>query len=306
MSFLDAFGPGHRALFEQAATSVKLARGDLLIRRGDPGGDVFLLRSGTLEVVDSRSAPELILNTLSEGAVVGEMAFVDDSPRSVDVRAGNEAVVLRWARDDLRSLLAKHPDLAAAFYENVARQAATRVRYLTEGAVTGAFGKDAEPVADADQLRAWTASIAERVKVALPPAETALRRDPDDQGAQRRVREVLDQLEAEVDTLFDATRDAGARTFAAEHLARELHPYLFRSSLAERSIRRPQGVSGTAEILAHVLVDTAGGDGRLGELVDRWLLDRPTFRALRALKEPLVEALRHHLPHHRNRQVLMV
>lgn len=306
VAFLDAFGPSHRALFEGAAQTMQLVRAEYLIRRGDPGGDVYLLRSGTLEVVDTRSIPELILNTMSEGAVVGEMAFVDDSPRSVDVRAGSDAVVLRWARDDLRSLLARHPDLAAAFYENVARLAAGRVRFLTEGVGTGAFGKDENPVADADELRAWVARIAETVKISLQPVETALRRDPDDPNAHQKVRVVLDRLEQEVDALFDATRDPSARAFAAEHLSRELHPYLVRSSLAERSIRRPQGVSGTAEILAHVLVDTAGGDGRLGELVDRWLLDRPTFRALRALRAPVVEALKRHLPQHRNRRVLLV
>lgn len=306
MAFLDAFGPSHRALFEGAAQTVQLPRAEYLIRRGDPGGDVYLLRTGTLEVVDTRSIPELILNTMTEGAVVGEMAFVDDSPRSVDVRAGTDAVVLRWARDDLRSLLARNPDLAAAFYENVARLAAGRVRFLTEGVGTGAFGKDDHPVADADELRAWVARIAESVKIALQPVETALRRDPDDPGAQQKVRDILDRLEQEVDALFSATRDPAARAFAADHLSRELHPYLVRSSLAERSIRRPQGVAGTAEILAHVLVDTAGGDGRLGELIDRWLLDRPTFRALRALRTPVVDALRRHLPKHRNRRVLLV
>lgn len=306
MAFLDAFGPGHRAQFEAAAQTMKLARGELLIRRGDPGGDVYLVRAGTLEVVDSRSTPEAILNTLSPGAVVGEMAFLDDSPRSVDVRAGGEAVVLRWSRDDLRSLLARNPDLAAAFYENIARLATLRVRHLTEGAAVGGFGRESEQVDNADEIRAWTSRVAEQVKVALPPAETALRRDPEDPVAQRKVREVLDTVELEVDALFTAIRDPVAREFAAEHLSRELHPYLVRSALAERSLRRSQGVIGTAEILAHVLVDTAGGDGRLGELVDRWLLDRPTFRALRTIRDTVVDVLVEHVPKHRNRRVLLV
>jgi extracellular factor (EF) 3-hydroxypalmitic acid methyl ester biosynthesis protein len=306
VAFLDAFGPSHRALLEAAAATVRLKRSELLIRRGDPGGDVFLVRTGALEAVDTRTTPELILNTLAEGAVVGEMAFVDDSPRSVDVRAGSDAEVLRWSRDDLRSLLAKYPDLGAAFYENVARLAIGRVRVLTEGAVTGAYGKDTEQVAEASELKAWVARISERIKLTLPPAETALRRDPDDTVAQRKLREALDALEVEVDALMNAVRDPVARALADEQLSRELHPYLVRSSLAERSIRRAQGVAGTAEILAHVLVDTAGGDGRVGELIDRWLLDRPTFRALRALNAPLAQEVARHLPAHRNRRVLIV
>lgn len=306
MAFLDAFGPAQRALFEAAAERLALPRGRYLLRRGDPGGDVFLVARGSLEVVDSRASPELILNTLPEGAVVGEMAFVDDSPRSADVRAGVDTEVLRWGRDDLRSLLDKHPDLGTAFYRRVAGLAAERIRSLTEGAVRGAFGTESAPVPEAEELGAWVDRIAAAVKDALPPIETALRRDPNDADAGARVREVLDQLEAEVDRLFAAQKEPGAAAFAASRLSRELHPYLVRSSLAERSIRRPQGVAGTAEILAHVLVDTPGGEGRLGELVDRWLLDRPTFRALRGIKGPLVEEVRRHLPKHRNRRALLV
>ena len=306
VAFLDAFGPTHRALFEGAADTVLLERGEYLIRRGDPGGDLFLVRKGALEILDSRTTPELILSTLHEGAVVGEMAFVDDSPRSVDVRAGTPTEVLRWGRDDLRSLLGRNPEFAATFYANLARLAATRIRTLTEGAVAGVFGSDAPKVADADELRAWVDRIASKVKVSLPPIENVLRREPDDPGASQKIRELLDHLEEEVDSLFTATTDPAAGMLAAELLGRELHPYLVRSSLAERSIHRPNGSAGTAEIMAHVLVDTAGGEGRIGEIIDRWLPDRPTLRAMRAMREPLVTELVKHLPAHRNRRVLLV
>jgi extracellular factor (EF) 3-hydroxypalmitic acid methyl ester biosynthesis protein len=306
VAFLDAFGPAHRALLESTAHTMRLTKGQHLLRRGEPGGDVFVLREGTLEAVDPRATPELILSTLPAGAVVGEMAFVDNSPRSVDVRAGTDAVVLRWTRDELHRLLVSHPDLASAFYENVARLATSRVRSLTEGAVSGAYGRDTPHVADADEVRAWVDRIAERVKLALPPVETVLRRDPEDPAAVARVGEVLDEVQVEVDLLFEATTDPVSRRFAAELLGRELHPYLVRSALAERSIRRPEGVAGTPDILAHVLVGTAGGDGRLGELIDRWLLDRPTFRALRSLRGPLVELVVGALPRDRERKVLLV
>lgn len=306
MAFLDGFGPAHRALFETTAETVRLARGQFLMKRGEPGGDVYVLRSGVLEVVDSRSTPEVILSTLAEGAVVGEMAFVDNSPRSVDVRAGSDAAVLRWTRDDLRSLMVRHPDLAAAFYESVARLASGRVRVLTEGAVAGTYTHGGPTSSDADGVRDWVDRISDRVKLALPSAETALRKDADDIDAIGKVSDVLDTLQAEVDQLFEATTDPVARRFATELLARELHPYLVRSVLGERSIRRPLEVAGSADVLAHVLVDTAGGDGRLGEMIDRWLLDRPTFRALRDLREPLIAGIAEALPKNRNRRVLVL
>lgn len=306
VSFLEALTDSQRSMFVEVARSVPLKRGRHLIRRGEPGGDVFVLESGSLEVLDSRSSPELILSTLSPGALIGEMAFIDGSPRSVDVRASSDSVVLRWPRDELRALLEREPALAAIFYENVARLAASRVRYLTEGAFAGLFGRDTPPLPGGEALVSWVSRIVDGLKFAIPPAERRLRRDPDDQDAIAAVQQALDQLEREIEALFEATRDRDARAHATDILARELHPYLVRSTLAERSIRRPQATVASAEVLSHILVDTAGGDGRLGEVIDRWLLDRPTFYALRALKEPTIASVRERLPTHRNRRVTLV
>jgi SAM-dependent methyltransferase len=44
----------------------------------------------------------------------------------------------------------------------------------------------------------------------------------------------------------------------------------------------------------------------LGELIDRWLLDRPMMKALRAFREPVLELVANGLPRHRNRRVLVV
>lgn len=305
MAFLDAFSQKHRALFEGAATVVRLGPGKYLIRRGEPGGDVYCVRRGTLEVVDTRHAQELILNTLPEGTVVGEMAFVDDSPRSVDVRAQGDCEVLRWGRQDLQSLLIRHPDLAARFFQEVARLASHRIRFLTEGAMAGAFGSSQATTAS-DELRTAVGRVCDPVKSAFPAVEAALRRDPDDPDARTRVQTVLDGLESSVAELFVSHPDPATARLAAELLGRELHPYLVRSALAERAIQRAPGHVGAPEVMAHVLVNQPGGDGRLGELMDGWLLQRPTFDALRRAKNGIVELLPAQLPSHRNRRVLLL
>src|SRR5690606_6269054 len=103
MSFLETLSEPHRALLEGAAQPIELTRGQHLLRRGEPGGDLYLVRAGTLDVVESRTSPEVVLATIRAGALVGELAFLDDTPRAADVRAATDATVLRWARDDLRA-----------------------------------------------------------------------------------------------------------------------------------------------------------------------------------------------------------
>lgn len=307
MSFLDRFTEAHRTLFESVASNIELPRGAYLIRRGEPGGDIFLLKTGNLEVVDSRSTPEVILAVLSPGVVVGEMAFVDDSPRSADVRAASEAIVLQWRRDDLRALLKRETAFAAAFYETIARLAAERVRTVTTNAVAGGMsGRRGAPRAGLTRVSDEARQLAEDTKDALVDVEGRLRADATDKVAQAQIYTVLDRLESGLQALFTAHPESEAAEEAARVVGRELNPYLVRSSLAERCLRRPQSFCASPDILAHVFVNAPGGDGQVGELLDRWLLDRPTLRALRSLRHPIVEAVHQRVPSHRNRRVLLL
>ncbi len=307
MSFLDQFSEQHRDLFQSAGTPLSLARGKYLVRRNEPGGDVYLLQSGSLEVVDTRSTPEVILALMEPGAVVGELAFVDDSPRSADVRAAEEAELTVWPGEDLRRLLARHEGLAAAFYKALAAVAARRMRRVTTTAMAGALGnRGAVTSAGLARVKEESRAVAELVKEGFVDAEIRLRQNSTDKMAQQEVRNILNKLQGEVRTLFMAHPEPAAATEAARVLGRELNPYLVRSSLAERCIRRPQGRSATEEIMAHVMVNSAGGDAQMGELLDRWLLDRPTLRALRSFREPIVDRLLTSLPQHRNRRILLV
>lgn len=307
MTFLDQFQGTDRDLFESAGQTLELARATYLMRRGEPGGDIYLVCSGSLEVVDTRSVPEVILAHVRPGALVGEMAFVDNSPRSADVRAAADTVVLHWTRDDLRALFQRHPGFAATFFENISRLAVERIRSLTSNAIAGALRRESQATqAGLDQVRSEARDAAERAKEGFLDCEERLASASPTGVAETALRAVLDRLQKDAHDLFTAHHTVGEAEEAARILSRELHPYLVRSSLASRCIRRPQGASGTAEILAHVFVDTASGDGPLGEALDRWLLDRPSLFAQRQLRAEIASTVAASLPKHRNRRVLVV
>ncbi len=307
MDFLEAFTDDQKQRFLATAQKMNLLRGDYVMRRGEPGGDVYLVQEGTLEALDGRVQPEVIVASMESGTLLGEMAFIDDSPRSLDVRASKSTELLRWARDDLKALLNRDTDLAAAFYKSLCGIASSRIRRVTEGALRGGFQR-AESVSQEglqriqDEARALT----ETTKSSFLQVETTLRQNPSNAEAVNRVRALLDHLESQLHELFTQHPEPEAGEIASEVLCRELHPYLVRSALAERCIRRPQGVTGTAEILAHVLVNTAGGDGQLGLLLDRWLLDRASLSAIRDARQPTIDLVKSHLPTHRNRRVLLI
>ena len=71
MSFFAPFSEHEKDLFRTASSLMELPRGNYLMRRGEPGGDVFLVEEGSLEVVDRRATPEVILAVLRPGLSSG-------------------------------------------------------------------------------------------------------------------------------------------------------------------------------------------------------------------------------------------
>ncbi|MFK7931759.1 MAG: cyclic nucleotide-binding domain-containing protein [Myxococcota bacterium] len=307
MSYFPHFTKEEIGIFDAASSIVQVPAGGYLLRRGEPGGDLYRVEEGTLEVVDRRATPVVILASLQKGDVVGEMSFLDNSPRSADVRAASSATVRRWAHNDLKTLLSREPTLAARFFEGAARTAAARMRTLATTAVAGGLGRgDGSSAPAMERTRTEVLALATSTKEALLQADSDLRAAPLDPESVAGVRRVLDRLQVQVAELFAGLPEPEMADHAATLLGRELQPYLVRSVFAERCIRRVQGSVGTHEIIAHVLVDTATGDGQLGEVIDRWMLDRPTLQAHRGARDGLVKPVADSLPTHRNRRILVL
>lgn len=108
-------------LFEGHEDALTLGDGEAVFRQGDPGdGRLFVVRSGTLAIRVEGATVE----TLGPGEMFGEMAIVDDGPRSATVVAEGEAVVVPVDRRKFRSLVETTP----FFAENVMRVMAGRLR----------------------------------------------------------------------------------------------------------------------------------------------------------------------------------
>jgi len=66
-----------------------LASGEELVREGDPADELFLLRSGSMELLkrDEDLEKDVRIDTVGAGDVVGEVALFDELPRFATVRA---------------------------------------------------------------------------------------------------------------------------------------------------------------------------------------------------------------------------
>ncbi len=288
MSFLDDLEPAHRALLEGVATPVALERGDYLIRRGEAGGDFFVIDEGQIEIIDSRSFPETILAVLAPGATFGEVSFVDDSPRSADARARGPARVRRWSKEDVRALIRREPSLGSRFYECIARVSTGHLRNQTAANRERRTVTDGATLAGIERLRADVRAFATATRAALVDAETLLRQDPDSASARAAIARAFDGVQAWMAEHCEAWPEPELARESTQLLTGELHPYMVRSALADVCIRRAQGAASLTDVLDRALAEVPAGEGAFGPVIDQWLLDRPTLRALRATRGRLV------------------
>ncbi len=291
--FLQRLSPEGRQLLEQIGDSIGLEPGQMLMKRGDPGGDVFRVERGQLEVIDNRSRPEVVLDLVGPGELLGELAFLDGSPRSADVVAGHGCVVTRWPRSSLNRLLDTHPSFAAEFWKSMASEISDRLREINASAVVGAFGRFGRADASAaDNIGALARSIAREAMDGLASVDLALRRNPSSVEAQKDLVACLDALSEGLGRLSADCRDRAELVNAVRHVSQSVNPYLLQSTTAELCLSRPEGLVGGSRVMEHLLAAEPMGEGSLGHAVDTWLLDLPFPRGIRIRNHRLVQVVK--------------
>ena len=97
------------------------ADGEYIMRKGEPGREMYLLLAGRADVMSSGDSEDKVLAPLARGDVVGEMALLRRSERVADVLAREPVEVLAIDQSFLRRLRNRYPRLAARFFVNIAR-----------------------------------------------------------------------------------------------------------------------------------------------------------------------------------------
>jgi len=115
----------------QATTTRRLAAKDVLFRKGDPGNQLFAVLSGQLKATGvGVDGQDVVFSFMGPGEVLGEIALLDDAPRSATVVAVEATVLVTLHRRDFVPFLEQHPRAAIALAETLA----ARVRRLSERA----------------------------------------------------------------------------------------------------------------------------------------------------------------------------
>ena len=109
----ERFNDEERELLATQLDEVEFQAGQMIFRRTDPGGAIFIVASGEVEVfIEDTTGSRIVFETVKPGHFFGELSLLDGESRSASAQALVLTRALRVDRQDLEQLFARHPTAA--------------------------------------------------------------------------------------------------------------------------------------------------------------------------------------------------
>lgn len=127
--------------FQDSFERMVLRAGESVFDEGSRGEHAYVVESGGVRI--TRMAPSgetLTLANLARGALFGELALLDDQPRSAGAQSVTDSELMTLDRRRFREQLHSHPDRAASVF----RMFSARMRSMDELALVLAFSGPAQ------------------------------------------------------------------------------------------------------------------------------------------------------------------
>lgn len=90
---------------------ITYAPGDVIYKEGDESQQVYLIKSGRIDLVDTYpETGQVVSKSLGPGRVFGEIELIDKRPRSATAKASEEAKIVIFSHDEIIDMVFKNPE----------------------------------------------------------------------------------------------------------------------------------------------------------------------------------------------------
>lgn len=120
--------------------------GDIVIRKGDPGGNFFIIVKGSVNVLNSAG---LTISTLKQGDVFGEMSLICNDCVSATIQVCEPATILYIDRKNFLKILDQYPAIQLYFTRLMAKRLSKSNMIRAQDLSSGMNGNLAEIPAEA-------------------------------------------------------------------------------------------------------------------------------------------------------------
>ena len=117
----------------QAMRDETYVRGEVIVREGEPGHELYLLLEGEVEVWAGYGGPNpKLLNRLTAVSYFGEMAVLDDETRTATIVVARDARVASLAGERLKDLIFSMPEISFEIFREIIARVRRAERRLAE------------------------------------------------------------------------------------------------------------------------------------------------------------------------------
>lgn len=125
--------PKELAEIEKIVHRRKYKKGEAVIRKGDPGLGMYIIVKGSVAIVDEdKRTDQRTLATLDEGSFFGDLALLDEDPRSASAITSVDSNIIGFFRPDFLDLLYRKPKLGIKVLFALAKVIGERLRRTNE------------------------------------------------------------------------------------------------------------------------------------------------------------------------------
>ncbi len=130
----------------QFFTLNKLEKGDIVIRKGDPGGNFYIIVTGSVNVINERG---MTISSLFKGEVFGEMSLICNDSVGATIQVQEPSSILYIDRRNFQKILEQYPAIQLYFTRLMARRLTKSNTIRAEDLSSGMIGNLSEIPAEA-------------------------------------------------------------------------------------------------------------------------------------------------------------
>jgi CRP-like cAMP-binding protein len=141
-------------------TRTEMKKGEVLFRKGEKSTAMYLVEKGEYQVTDDRPGQKIYISSIRSGGIIGEMAFLDESPRSATVTAKDDSVVWKLSKEDFLRVLLEDPGLGARLLMAIGTLLVERLR-KADAALTSISTSPVRQVAEEPEIKKAATAVRE-------------------------------------------------------------------------------------------------------------------------------------------------
>ncbi len=107
----------------KGVNTITLKQGEVLFKYGDENNfRIYMVRSGRVNVIRHLAKKEVVLNTLGEGDMFGEVSFFTGEKRNGTIEAEEETVLYELSAQAFMDMIQENPDMAMKVMKTMANR----------------------------------------------------------------------------------------------------------------------------------------------------------------------------------------